>query len=199
MTDRPALRVLASPMIDPVTGEVHPAAPSYPDALAELDRLRRLVVELEAVIDDTLPGLESTIRSQAATITKLRRDRDRDARSSELWPIVRELFDEWRRETALAAGAKKPRRSKFTTDRFEVAMPFVRDHGVALCRAAIAGIAFDPFVTQRKNGTAKRHDGWDLVFRSSDKLEEFAKRAPAEAIERIRRESMPLETSGKDD
>jgi hypothetical protein len=50
---------------------------------------------------------------------------------------------------------------------------------VALCRRAVAGAAFDPFVSRRRNGTEHRHDDWDLIFRSSDKFEQFCCKAPA--------------------
>ena len=61
---------------------------------------------------------------------------------------------------------------------FQVALPYVDAHGVELCRRAVEGAAYDPFVTKRKNGSTKRHDDWGLIFRDDQKFEEFCNKAP---------------------
>jgi hypothetical protein len=33
-------------------------------------------------------------------------------------------------------------------------------------------------VTKRKNGSTKRHDGWELIHRDAGKWEEFCNRSP---------------------
>ncbi len=128
---------------------------------------------------DELAGLERVIRSQAAQIQALMRDKAAEAREHPLWPVGRALFGEWR------ARCRHPR-SPWTPDRFWVWEPFATnvkygqtlDLRVALCRRAIAGAAFDAFVTTRRNQTTKRHDAWDLIYRSADKFEEFCCKAP---------------------
>lgn len=116
---------------------------------------------------------ERDIRSKNATITQLRRDRAAKARASDLWPVAIGLFDYWRDR----CGHK---RTKWKIERFEQVEPFLKEHGVDLCRLAIEGAAFDCFVTERKNGTLKRHDDWGLIFRPGDpdKFDEFVKKAP---------------------
>ena len=54
----------------------------------------------------------------------------------------------------------------------------VRKHGLYKCLEAIAGAAFDPAKTPRKNGSWKKHDDLELVFRESSKLLDFADRIP---------------------
>jgi hypothetical protein len=96
-----------------------------------------------------------------------------------MWPAAKRLFGEWK----LACNHK---RSPFTTDRFWQVEPYLTNTRYAkgeqeridLCRRAIAGAAFDPFVTRRRNGSTKRHDDWELIFRDSSKFEEFCCRAP---------------------
>lgn len=150
-------------LLDPDTGEVAADAPSYADAL-------HLLAEKE----DVIAGLESEIRSLASKLTKARRDKLREAQDSDDWPKVREVFDYWRKV------CNHPK-SKFDLTRFEQIRPYLNKYGLELCKLAVDGAGFEPYITARKNGTAKRHDGIDLVFRSADKFEEFCNRAPRES------------------
>lgn len=110
---------------------------------------------------------------------ELERDKATEAREHPMWAPGEILFREWR------TLCKHPN-SKWTPDRFWDIEPFLTNGKYApteqgridLCRRAIAGAAFDCFVTQRKNGSAKRHDDWDLIFRNASKFEEFCNRAP---------------------
>lgn len=124
-------------------------------------------------LQDRNVGLEQTIRLQAAKLGRYERERDPEvkARAHDGWRTIAELFDYWRRH------CKHPG-SRFSAKRFHVALPYVEAHGIDLCRRAIDGAAFDPFTTRRKNGSTKRHDGWELIFRDDAKFEEFANRAP---------------------
>lgn len=118
-----------------------------------------------------IAGLESTIRSQAAVISKLRVDRERDARNHPRWNQVREVHEYWQRHCGHP-------RSKFNAERFWLMLPFYEEDGPEVMRRSIDGAAFDPFTTPRKNGTTKRFDDVELIFRNRGKFEEFANRAP---------------------
>lgn len=135
-------------------------------------------------LEDAVAGLQRDIRGWAARYADLKRDKDGEAKESPVWPVAKKVFDYWRRT------CKHPR-SAFTLDRFELIRPFLEKLGdkdkppaerlaeaEALCKRAIDGAAHDPFITRRKNGTPKRHDGIDLIFRNADKMEEFCNRAP---------------------
>ncbi len=138
-------------LVDPATGLLH----EKPKTAQELE--------------DTVVGLQHTIRSQAATIGRLKADLQPEE-GHDLFPVAKRLHDYWRDR------CKHPR-SKFNVDRFKELLPRLKEHDEAMCRRAIDGAAFDAYETTRKNGTVKRHDGWELIFRV-DKFEEFANRAP---------------------
>jgi hypothetical protein len=114
---------------------------------------------------------ERDLRRKNAQLNEMRRDRQAKAQRSEIWPVAVDLFKYWQ----VRCGHK---RSKWTLERFEQIEPLLKSHGEELCRLAIEGAAFDAFTTERKNGTLKRHDDWELIFRNADKLEDFVKRAP---------------------
>lgn len=135
-------------------------------------------------LEDTVAGLQRDIRGWAARYADLKRDKNSEAQESPTWPAAKRVFDHWRR-------ACKHPRSAFTLDRFELIRPFLEKLGdakkpaserlaeaEALCKRAVDGAAHDPFITRRKNGSAKRHDSIDLIFRNADKMEEFCNRAP---------------------
>ncbi len=126
-----------------------------------------------AQLQDIVAGLERDIRGWTTRYANLKRDKDAEARDHEMWPTAFELFKHWRKV------CNHPR-CKFTQERFWLLLPFLSEHGPDACRRAIDGAAFDPFTTRRKNGTAKRHDGFELIFRDSGKFEEFVNRAPKE-------------------
>lgn len=146
------------------------------DGSGEILDHERLHEEI-ARLRDQLAGAEKDLNAWRTRYANLRRDKDAEARENPLWPNAVKLFRLWKTLT----GSK---RSKFKADRFEQCEPFLSDHGPELCVRAIVGAVYDPFVTPRKNGTAKRHWGWELIFRNADKTEEFANRAPADWRER---------------
>lgn len=127
------------------------------------------------VKEDEIGGLQRDIRGWAKRYADLKRDKDQEAHDHNLFPLAERCFRYWKR-------ACNHPRSKFTPDRFWAVVPFLSDtehYGLEFVLRAIAGAAFDPYETQRKNGTMKAHNGFDnLVFRDAEKAEEFAERAP---------------------
>lgn len=143
-------------VVDTRTGQAHPLA-SYLQPLS-----------------DAIEGLQRDIRGWTSRYADLRRNKVTKAKESALWDLAAELFEFWRQEC-------NHKRSKFTVERFWLIEPFLEDtehYGPEICRRAIAGAAFDPFTTKRKNGSTKRHDDWELIFRNAGKVEEFCNRAP---------------------
>lgn len=170
--------------------------------LADADSLSLIVVDTRTgeslsfeegtqALRDEIDGLRRDVRAWQLRCAAMKRDADAEAAADPLWPQAIELFALWKKL------CKHPR-SAFTTDRFDAIRPFLKPYpavlrtaaealgmeveenpyGPAICRLAIVGASFDPYTTKRKNGTTKRHDDWDLVFRSAGKVEEFACRAP---------------------
>lgn len=155
-------------LVNTETGEVHEKCPGC------------------QVKDDEIEGLQGTIRSQAAKITALKRDREREAREHQLWPVAVEVVRVWR--VMCRHG-----RASFGAAEFELIRPILQEKRYGkdleerklMCLRAIAGAAFDPFISQRRNGSRKRHDDLDLIFRSRSKFQEFCNKAPADWLERL--------------
>lgn len=123
-------------------------------------------------LHDRNVGLQRTLNSQAGLLGKAtREDPSKRARDHAQWDRCARLFKLWQRATGHT-------RSRFTTDRFLTALPLLEEYEDNVIERAIEGIAFDPFVTRRRNGTEQRHDDWNLLFKSAGKLEEFANRSP---------------------
>lgn len=134
---------------------------------------------------DELAGSERDCAGWRIRCAELRRDKEAEAEESTLWPLCLRVFNYWRTTC-------RHERSSFSLDRFQIMETVLLPHArtgkkidpkkladvEALARRAIDGAAFDPYVTTRKNGSSKRHDGIDLIFRNADKFEEFANRAP---------------------
>jgi hypothetical protein len=134
----------------------------------------RIVTEHGEVVEEPCPncaGAEKEVRAWRMRYANLKREVDNELEGHELFPEAKRLFDFWRER------CKHPR-SKFTAERFEQCLPHLRDLGADLCKRAIEGIAYDPYITRRKNGSVERHDAWSLLFRNREKVEEFANRAP---------------------
>lgn len=141
--------------VDEKSGELRPAEEACPGCFER---------------DVQLAGAEKEIRSWRARYASLKATITEDE-GHELFPAAKRLFDFWKER------CNHPR-SDFTAERFAAVLPHLRDLGEELCHRAIEGAAYDPFTTKRKNGTIVRHDSWGLIFRSRDKTEEFANRAP---------------------
>lgn len=123
------------------------------------------------LLKDQLDGAEQEIRAWRVRYRELARNVEQEAKDHEAYAEVKELFDLWRKRCGHP-------RARFNAGRFNLALPFWQKDGPALCRRAIEGAAFDPFTQRRKNGTIKRFDDWELIFRNRGKFEEFANRAP---------------------
>lgn len=128
--------------------------------------------------EDVVAGLERDIRGWAARYQELKRDKDREARESDLWDDAERLFKLWRRAT----GRK---RCRFSTDRFYLVEPFLRRDGFERCAQAVIGRAFEHYTVQRKNGTTKRFHEWERIFDSRGEFEESANRIPKDWRERL--------------
>lgn len=121
--------------------------------------------------DDELAGLQRDIRGWAARYAELKRDKESEAQRSRYWPAALEVFEHWQ------TVCKHPR-SGWSADRFFLVEPFLKKHGVEMCKRAIDGYAFDCFVTTRRNGSKRRHDGWELIFGDRGHFEEGVNKAP---------------------
>jgi hypothetical protein len=124
-----------------------------------------------------LAGAERDVRSWRSRYAALERDKERDAQNHEVWKPIAELHRYWRTK------CNHPR-SKFGADEFWMALPIWQEYGEDMCRRGIDGAAYDPYTTTRRNGSKKRHDGWELIFKNRPKFEEFVNRAPINAPQR---------------
>lgn len=127
-------------------------------------------------LEDQLEGAEREVRAWRARYADAVRDVEKEAKRHPLYAKAEELFGEWQTLTGHT-------RSKWSVDRFKVVQPFLKKDGYDLCLLAIQGAAFDPYTKPRANGTMKRFDDWELVFRDRYKFEEFCNRAPKDALE----------------
>lgn len=116
--------------------------------------------------------VENDLRRARREIKRLKADRDAAAKLHPRLDEIKAVFALW----CEACGHP---RSKLDTDRTFLIADALDKYDRPTCELAIRGAAHDPFTTQRKNGTVKRHDGLALIFKSADKCEEFCCRAPA--------------------
>lgn len=133
----------------------------------------RLVNPQTGELTDDCPTCNEWSRKYHGVLSQLglmRSEAEGDT-NHELFPVAKRLFDFWKER------CNHPR-SDFTPERFKECLPHLRDLGQEVCRRAVEGAAFDPYTTTRKNGSTHRHDGWELIFRSRAKVEDFANRAP---------------------
>jgi hypothetical protein len=72
------------------------------------------------------------------------------------------------------------KRGKWSTDRFWIVHPYLADDGLELCKLAIVGATFDPWISTRKNGTKNLHVDWSWIFKDRDRFEEHVRKAPLE-------------------
>lgn len=118
--------------------------------------------------------LERDLRIKRTMITKLKRDKEAEARDSKYWPIAEVIYDWWR-------VACSHQRAKFNYQDFEDMKPRLADgkNGGALeVLKGIAGAAFDPGTRPMANGGLQRFDDLELVVRSPSKLRSFTQRVP---------------------
>ena len=149
-------------LVNPDTGEIAPDAPqTLGEALARIDELT-----------DEISGLETEKRSWRTRYQNLKRDKDAEAREHELWPKAVALFIEWQ----VATGHM---RSKWSSDRFFLCMPYLRDDGFALCRAVVWGVAAHPNTKRVTAGYVEVYDDFELAFRNRATFERYARRGVA--------------------
>lgn len=153
------------------------------------------LAEHKQPVEDALAGAERDLNKWRTLHAKLLRDKEGEARESELWPRALEVFDYWRVE------CKHPL-AEWTYDRFELIRPHLErsntgkgkakkltpemvERNVEICKLAVDALAFDPYTTLGKNGRLIRHDGLHLAFADADTLEKRCKLAPAERIREV--------------
>lgn len=122
--------------------------------------------------EEDLQGAEKALRKERRRSKALETEKQHERERYEQRQLVTELFEFWQRRT-------KHAKSRLTPDRFDV-LRSALDQGytpreIAL---AIAGCAFDPFVTQNRNGRSERHDDLTVCLRSGKALEQYARKAP---------------------
>ena len=146
-------------------GELVGRLPSVTEALQR-------VAELQGQVED----LERDMRRARARERALLADKAAERRDYPRRDEVQEIVAEWRD----VCGHKNARLSD---DRFDavralldVAKP--KPYPREAFSAAIAGAAFDPFTTTRKNGTQEKHDDIELICRNGKTFEGFIKKAP---------------------
>jgi hypothetical protein len=120
----------------------------------------------------TYQELERKYRGALSQIGNLRADRDAEAAAHELWGKAIAVFTEWR----IATGHMK---SRWSADRFWLVHPYLRDDGMALCRAAVWGIAAHPNTRQVTKDYTEVYDDFELVFRNRATFERYACRGRA--------------------
>ncbi len=145
------------PVPDPQTGEIQ-CTHSYdcPQCAEKLD---------------AYDVLEKKHRGALAEISRLKNDREVQAREHRLWTEAQAVFDWWR----LACWHPK---SQFKADTFYEVKPRLEEVGAVGVLKAVCGLAFDPTETRMKNGKMKKFDSWELMCRSQWKCEDFAERVP---------------------
>lgn len=151
MSHRPRLR-----LVNVETGEIH--TEGCP-ACAEAER--------------TLVGYERDLRIAKARITELERDDDLVARSDPLWDEAEALHTWWRLSCWYP-------QTQFDADDFWLVKKHLKRMGLVGCLKVVCGAAYDPFVSEQKNGREKRHNGWKKLWESKSMAEDFAERVPGE-------------------
>jgi hypothetical protein len=127
-------------------------------------------------------GLVETVRSQAAKMRELRKDREREMREHDLFPQVREAFEYWLVETG------RTKRTKLDPKRFDLLEPFIKKDGLAMVKLAIDGAAYDPHRADRpgRNGKTETYDSLETIFKQRGSFERHVKRAPVERLRAVR-------------
>lgn len=177
-------------LVSDADGVIPADAPSYGEALRRLAEAEDTIAGLE----DTIAGLEHTIRSQGATITKLKRNREAEAKAHVLWPQAERCFVIWRKLTGRTG------KTRFRADRFFLIEPFLRGgeaddlslepgppaNPFEECVAAVVGRAFNHFTDRRPNGTTKHFNEWERIFKNSGEFEDSQARRPKDWRERAK-------------
>lgn len=126
-----------------------------------------------ARLEDEIRGLQRALRAECRRYEELKRDKDAEARAHELWPKAMACFEAWKTAT------NHPR-AVWTADRFWIIEPWLRkkEYGLETCLRAIAGIAFDCYSVQRKNGSTRYFNEFERCLADAKSIEERANAAP---------------------
>jgi hypothetical protein len=158
-------------LIDSENGEIKAPCQRCP----ELDKEVRYLTEENQRLEDAINGLQRDIRGWTHRFNELKRDKVQGAKHHEHYSEVEIAFREWQRL------CNHPR-SPYTADRFWIALPFYENpkYGLKLMIRAVKGAAYDAFEVERKNGSKKRFDEWERIFKDAGSFEDFCNRAPRE-------------------
>jgi hypothetical protein len=125
--------------------------------------------------EDALATLTHKYHAALAEITKLKRDKEAEARRHECWAEIEALHDWY----AIATG--HPGR-KFGAEEFMQALPRIKAVGPIEFLHAVAGVAFDPKKSSRpqRNGRYTYYDSWEHLTRNAANLQSYIDRAPGD-------------------
>jgi hypothetical protein len=142
---------------------------------------------------DKLATAESDRAKWSSKFHELKRDKEAEALDNPLWPVAVRVFQAWTKATAEVrreAGEKRAATLRedadFNAERFFLVERFLKSkkYGPEYCLRAVAGIAYDHFPTRRRNGSVKRYDEWERVFKNAKEIEERFAAAPRDWRER---------------
>jgi hypothetical protein len=123
-------------------------------------------------LQNVVGDLERDLRGKRLRIRQLEADKDLARQTHPLRPVVERVFRYWQKR------CHHPR-ARLDGERFDAILwaleLYSKNDGIeyaeGICRMAIDGAAHDPFIVR-----GKRFDAVTLIFRNSDKLEDFANR-----------------------
>lgn len=121
-------------------------------------------------LEDQLAGAQTEINGWRARHANLKRDVEKEAREDAAYLVAQALFKEHQQAT-------KRTRTKWSADRFYLCLPYLKRYGAEAIERAIAGISFDPWTKKRRNGTERRYDYWEWLFKDTGTFEEALKSA----------------------
>jgi hypothetical protein len=156
-------------LIDGENGEIKAPCQRCP----ELDKQVRGLEEVNRELTDVITGLQRDISGWSIRFQNLKRDKAKAAKHHEHYGEVEIAFREWQR---LCNHSRSP----YTADRFWLALPYYENpkYGLKMMIRAVKGAAYDPFTVTRKNGSKKRFDEWERIFKDAGSFEDFCNRAP---------------------
>lgn len=130
------------------------------------------LAELEAAHEAEYSALQVKYRGALAEITKLKSNKEAEARRHESWAMAESLHDWY----AIATG--HPGR-KFGAEEFYQALPRLGGGPYPFLQA-IAGMAFDPKRSSKpqRNGKFTLYDSWEHVTRNVGNFDSYRGRAP---------------------
>jgi hypothetical protein len=127
-------------------------------------------------LQDEIKGLQRALASESRALEQLRRDKAAEAAAHQLWPKALDVYRCWQALTNHPR-ATWPGRGG---DRFWAIEPFLvkKEYGLEVCLRAVVGIAYDHYSVKRRNGSWRRFNEWERVFKDTASFEERANAAP---------------------